>query len=250
MRVPNDIPASYAASMAHDLSTAYRLLKDFQKLGAGDVVMQNDASSPIGLAVIQIAREMGIKTINVISSQRPESDRVLKLLTNLGGDINVTEEYVNSHGLNQIMAELPACRLVLNGVGGDVVTHMSRALAPQGIIVTYEGKPTLPVVVPPEFLTGDKKLTMQNFSMSAWHAGKPAIERSVMFAEIAHMIRSKKLTLFHELHDFDDFNYALEKSLEPFALRKVLLNMDFPDRLQEHDSLPKERYQVFETSTV
>lgn len=249
MRVPNDIPASYAAVMTHDLSTAYRLLRDFQKLNPGDVIIQNDASGPIGLAVIQIAREMGLKTINVIGSNTPKSDMVLRLLTNLGGDINVTEDYVNSYGLNQIMADIPACKLALNGIGGDVVTHMSRTLAQQGIIVTYEGRASGPVVVPPEFLT-DKKLSLTTFSMSSWYAGMPAVDRAVMFAEIAHMIRSKKLTVFQELHDFDDFDYALDKSLDPHSLRKVLLNMDFPDRLHEHDALPKERYEVFETTTV
>ena len=44
VRVPNDIPASYAATMAVDAATAYRVLRDFKTLKAGDCLIQNDAS--------------------------------------------------------------------------------------------------------------------------------------------------------------------------------------------------------------
>jgi len=251
MRVPNDIPASYAATMAGDLATAYRLLRDFVPLKKGDVIIQNDASSPIGLAVVQVARELGFKTVNVISSTRPEGDSVLRLLANLGGDINVTDAYVNSYGFNEILAELPPCKLALDGTGGDVVTHISRCLAPQGSIVSYEGgSDKQPIVVPPEFLEAPKSLSLKKFSIRSWYGSKTAVERAVMFAELADLIRSNKLSAFHELHDFDDISYAVEKALEPNSLRKVILSIDFPDRLAEHDKLPKESFSVFETTTV
>jgi len=176
---------------------------------------------------------------------------MLRLLTNLGGDINVTDAYVNSFGFNEILAELPPCKLALDGTGGEVVTHMSRCLAPQGNIVSYEGgSDKQPVVVPSEFLQAPKSLALKKFSMASWYAAKPAIDRSVMFAELAHMIRSNKLVAFHELHDFDDISFAVEKAMEPNGLREVILNLNFPDRLAEHDKLPKESYEVFETTTV
>jgi len=251
MRVPNDIPASYAATMVGDLAIAYRLLRDFTSLKKGDVIIQNDAGSSIGLAVVQIAREMGIKTVNVISSSRPEGSQLLRLLTNLGGDINVTDAHVNSHGLNEILSELPPCKLALDGTGGEVVTHMSRCLAPQGSIVSYEGgSDKQAIVIPSEFLESPKSLSMKKFSMRAWYSSKSPVDRAIMLSEIAHMIRCKTLTAFHEVHDFDDIGYALEKAMEPNSIRKVILNLNFPDRLLEHDKLPKESFSVFETTTV
>ena len=251
MRVPSDISASYAATMAGDLSTAYRVLRDFTTLKKGDVIIQNDPTSTIGIAVVQLAREMGVKTVNIISSTRPQGESILRLLTNLGGDINVTDAYVHSHGFNEMMAELPACTLALDGTGGDVVTHMSRCLAPGGSIVAYDGGSSkLPFVVPPEFMAAPKKLSLKQFSMSSWYNSKTPLDRAVMFAELATMIRSKKLTVFHEVHDFDDISYALEKAMEPNALRKVVLNLNFPDRLADHDQLPASAYSVFETTTV
>ena len=70
MKVPNDIPVPYAATISVNPATAYRLLRDFVKLEPGDVIIQNGANSMVGQAVIQMAREMGVKTINVIRSDR------------------------------------------------------------------------------------------------------------------------------------------------------------------------------------
>lgn len=55
--------------MAVNMGTAMRLLKDYG-LKSGDWLIQNGANSMVGLAVIQIAREMGIKTLNVVRSDR------------------------------------------------------------------------------------------------------------------------------------------------------------------------------------
>jgi len=65
-------------------------------LNPGDVIIQNGANSMVGLAVIQMARELGIKTINVVRSDRPSLTETIRLLTNLGGDINITDRYLNT----------------------------------------------------------------------------------------------------------------------------------------------------------
>ena len=70
MKSPNDVHKAYAATGAVNPCTAYRMLRDFASLQPGDVVIQNGANSMVGLAVIQMAREMGVKTINVVRSDR------------------------------------------------------------------------------------------------------------------------------------------------------------------------------------
>lgn len=58
-----------------------------------------------------------------------------------------------------------------------------------------------------------------------------------MLEDLAGWIREERLTLFTELHDFDDFDWALKRALVPHSLRKIVLNMDYPDRMAEHDLL-------------
>lgn len=70
MVVDDRLPAAYAATLSVNPATAYRLLSDFSKLEAGDVIIQNGANSMVGMAIIQMARERGIKTINIVRSDK------------------------------------------------------------------------------------------------------------------------------------------------------------------------------------
>jgi len=248
-KIANDIPPAYAATISVNPCTAYRMLRDFVTLKPGDVIMQNAANSMVGLAVVQMAREMGVKTINIIRSDRPDADVTLRLLSNYGGDVNVLDSYVNTPGFRGILSDLPPCKLALNAVGGEVATNMARSLPPGATMVTYGGMSKRPVTIPYELLTY-KQLSLHGFWVGMWHHKNAGPARTAMLEDICEMIRSKKLSFLYELHDFDDFHYALEKSMEPFKLRKVVLNMDYPDRMKEHDARPESDYFVFETTVV
>jgi trans-2-enoyl-CoA reductase len=249
IKVANDIPIPYAATIGVNPCTAYRLLRDFVSLKPGDVIIQNGANSMVGYAVIQMAREMGVKTINVIRSDRPDVDKVTRLLTNLGGDINITDEYVNTRGFREIMADLPPIKLALDCVGGETLTHMSRVLAPEGTIVTYGSMSKRPVEIPFDLLTA-KMLKLRGFWISKWIGEHSAEERAAMLDEVAGMIRDKKLSFFFEMHDLDDFPFALQRAQERFSFRKVVLDLDFPDRMQEHDAKTKDDYEMFEAPLI
>jgi len=66
IKVRNDIPVVLAATLQINPSTAYRMLKDFVNLSPGDWVIQNGANSGVGQAAIQIAKSMGVKTVNIV----------------------------------------------------------------------------------------------------------------------------------------------------------------------------------------
>ena len=171
------------------------------------------------------------------------------MLSNFGGDINVPEDYVNSYGFNEMIKELPPIKLALNCIGGDVCVDMVRVLGKGATMVTYGGMSKKPLAIP-EDLISKKLLKMQSFWVTEWAKNHSTSERITMINDIVNMIKSKKLTLLYEMHDFDDFSYALQKSVEPFGLRKIILNMDYPDRLKEHDARPASDYWIFQTDTV
>ena len=64
-------------------------------MAAGDVLVQNDADSELGKAVIQLAKDKKIITVNVISDKPGSSDAV-EALKRLGGDVVVTESYAGT----------------------------------------------------------------------------------------------------------------------------------------------------------
>lgn len=249
MKVANDIPAAYAATLSVNPATAYRLLADFASLEAGDVIIQNGANSMVGMAVIQMARERGIKTINVIRSDKPAADKTLRLLDNLGGDVNIKADWLNSRSFREMLKEMPPIKLGLNCVGGEVVTDMSRVMGVGGTIVSYGGMSKQPIIVPDDVLTY-KNLTLRGFWMSEWYKSHSASQKQSMIDAIVEMIRGDRLQFHYVLHDFDDFGYALKTAMEPFNFRKIVLNMDFPDRFAEHDARPESDYEVFQSPAV
>ena len=62
---------------------------------AGDVLVQNNADSEFGKAVIQLAKDKNIITVNVIAD-KPGSADAVEELKRLGGDIVVTESYAGT----------------------------------------------------------------------------------------------------------------------------------------------------------
>lgn len=168
---------------------------------------------------------------------------MIHLLGRLGGDINIDDSYLGSTKFNDILADLPPVKLALNCVGGECATDILRTLAPGGTMVTYGGMSKRPLVLPMD-LIACKQLQLKGFWITHWNATHSSSERLAMINEIAEMVKAEELTLFYELHDFDDFNYALKSSMEPYRLRKVVLNMDYPDRLAEHDSMDPREYDA------
>jgi len=249
LQVPNDIPKPYAATIAVNPCTAYRLLRDFVSLKPGDVIIQNGANSMVGLAVIQMARDMGVRTINIVRSDRPNTEKVLQLLTNYGGDINIPDTYVNSTGFKDIIADLPPIKLAFNCIGGDVIADMARNLGNNATIVTYGSMSKKSLSLPAD-VVNYKQLSLKGFWISSWNSTHSIQERKSMVNDIANMIRTNHLSFLYELHDLDDFDYALSKHNEPFYLRKVILDLDYPDRFKEHDALPESEYEAFETMAV
>jgi len=140
-------------------------------------------------------------------------------------------------------------KLGLNCVGGEVVTNMARVLAPNGTLVTYGGMSKQPIKIPYELLAY-KQLKMKGFWVAKWYETNSESEKLSMLNEIIDMIRNKKLTFFFKIHDFDDFDYALKSAVEPFQFRKIILNLDYPDRLKEHDERDEEEYDAFSYPVV
>ena len=56
------------------------MLRDFVSLKPGDWIIQNGANSGVGQAVIQIAREMGVHTVNIVRD-REDIDALKQRLT-------------------------------------------------------------------------------------------------------------------------------------------------------------------------
>src|SRR5881392_3454540 len=85
--VPDGIEPVQAAMLKINPLTAWRLLHDYVDLQKGDWVIQNAANSAAGQHVIQIAHELGCKTVNII--RRAE---LIDELRAEGGDVVLVDD--------------------------------------------------------------------------------------------------------------------------------------------------------------
>lgn len=218
--IPNDIGVANAALLGGTSCTAHRLLSDF---GAEGVIVQNAANSPVGQAVIQIAKARGLKTINIIPDMHPDdSAEVVQFLKDLGGDIVVNESYSNTPLFAKVLSDLPAPSLGINGAGGASATTIARTIAEGANLVTYGG--SAPVQVPTSVLVG-KGITLQGFSLARYSASASAADRAAMVDEVATLVQDGALKANVSETTFTDFIAAGISTPASTAVAATLVTM-------------------------
>lgn len=81
-----DLPVEAAATAVQSPGVALRLLSDFAELKSGDVIVQNNAASTVGQAVVQLAASRGIRTVNIMR-RRDDHDDIVNHFHGLGADV-------------------------------------------------------------------------------------------------------------------------------------------------------------------
>ena len=216
IKIRNDIPALGAATMLINPCTAYRMLRDFVCLEPGDWVIQNGSNSAVGQAVIQMARQAGVRTVNVVRD-REEISSLKARLAELGADMVLTEEELKASKLSV------RPRLALNCVGGQSSTNLCRALGEKGVMVTYGGMSRGPVTVATSHLIF-KDIRLTGFWMGQWYQRQGRSEaRLEMIREVTDMISSGALLPPHcELVSLQDYKLVLDNTLKGFLPAKYV----------------------------
>jgi len=222
--IRNDIPAILAATIMVNPCTAYRMLLDFVKLQPGDWVVQNGSNSAVGQAVIQIAKTMGVKTVNVVRN-RDEIAELKQKLTGMGGDVVLTEEEFRATQVWK-SGELPRPKLGLNCTGGPSSLELCKALAERGVHVTYGGMSRKPVTAATSHMIF-KDLELRGFWMGQWSERQGRSEaRMSMFSDLGKLAHQGHLQApAHQYIGLDDYKEALEKSLAGFLPAKYVFKI-------------------------
>merc|ERR1719483_36944 len=225
IKIRNDIPAISAATMMVNPCTALRMLLDFVPLSPGTWVIQNGANSGVGQAVIQIAKTMGVKTVNVVRD-RENIKELKEKLTSLGGDIILTEEELRASQLWK-GGELARPVLGLNCVGGASSTELCKALADQGVHVTYGGMPRKPVMAATSHMIF-KDLQLRGFWMGQWNERQGRSEaRMDMYSDITELVHNKQLDPpDHKFVALDEYKEALDNTLKGFLPAKYVFKIE------------------------
>lgn len=202
--VPPGIEPAQAAMLKINPLTAWRLLHGYVTLKSSGWIMQNAANSAAGRCVIQIAHELGWKTVNLV--RRAE---LIDELRADGGDIvlldddNVREAVKEQTG----GAKIP---LGLNAVGGDSALRVMNCLAPAGTLVSYGAMSLQPLKIPTGLLIF-KDLRFRGIWINKWYDEASREERMAALNPIFAMARHGKLQTKIEQA------YPLSRALEAVA---------------------------------
>ncbi|XP_027088323.1 enoyl-[acyl-carrier-protein] reductase, mitochondrial [Coffea eugenioides] len=210
-RIDNGTPIEYAATVTVNPLTALRMVEDFVDLNSGDSIVQNGATSIVGQCVIQLARERGIHTVNIIRD-RARSDEVKEKLKKLGADEVYTESQLEVKNLKSLLINLPEPALGFNCVGGNAASLVLKFLRQGGTMVTYGGMSKKPITVSTtSFIFRD--LSLRGFWLQKWMTSEKAKECRSMIDYLLGLTREGKLIYDMELVPFNNFQTALEKAL-------------------------------------
>src|SRR5881275_2852212 len=178
--VPAGIEPVQAAMLKINPMTAWRLLHDYVDLARGDWLIQNAANSAAGRAVIQIAHELGYKTVNVVR----RSELISELRADGGDIVLVDSENLRREVQDAIGA--PPVRLGLNAVGGESALRLANCLAPGSTLVTYGAMSLQPLKIPNGLLIF-KDLRFRGIWINKWYDNATPAQRMEAFQHLFEM---------------------------------------------------------------
>ncbi|KAI0272639.1 hypothetical protein BC834DRAFT_857625 [Gloeopeniophorella convolvens] len=184
----------HAATMMVNPATAQCLLSQYTTLGKGDWVIQNGANSAVGQAVIQLARNAGLNSINLVRD-RDDIDALKQELKDLGATHVLTyEELKDKKAIRAKVKEWTNgqdLRLGLNCVGGDSTTSMAGLLGSSAHLVTYGAMAKRPLTFPSSLFIF-KNLTTHGFWLSRWFQENSG-QQAQIFGDLAKAMASGQL---------------------------------------------------------
>lgn len=216
-KLPDGIDPVQAAMLKVNPATAWRLLHGFDSLKAGDWIVQNAGNSAVSRCVIQLARDLGIRTISFV--RRPELADELKAL---GADEVLADD---DEGLAAAKAVLGGANaaLAFNSVGGDSALRLMKLLRESGTHITYGAMGRKPITLPNGLLIF-RDLRICGLWVTRWTETTPAEEVRAVYQNLAERVAAGRLqqpvSATFPLESYQDALLALEA---PDRAGKVLL---------------------------
>lgn len=221
LKLEADVDPVQAAMLKVNPLTALRMLKGFVDLNEGDWIVQNAANSGVGRCIIQIAKKLGVRTINLV--RRP--DELRDELSALGADIVAGEDEPDV--VKTVLAGLDGQRPVLasNAVGGESALRLMDMLAPGGSMVTYGAMSKKSIKVPNGFLIF-KGIRLEGLWVTQWlkTASREEIEQA--YALLAGWMAEGALAqAVDSVYPLEDIRKAAARAQEEYRGGKVVLDL-------------------------
>ncbi len=218
-KLPSDIDLLQASMLRVNPVTAWRLLEGYVTLRPGAWVAQNAGNSGVGRAVIQIARQLGFRTVSFVRRKELVAE-----LENLGADLVFMDD---EEGISLAKAALKGREPLLagNAVGGDSAIRLMDLLAPGGTLVTYGAMSRRSLKVPNKFLIF-KNLQLSGMWITRWleHA-TPGELFDVLHPLVEMVQKGRLITAVDQVFPMQECKAAMARAKASARSGKVLLKL-------------------------
>jgi len=218
--VPKGIEPVHAAMLKINPMTAWRLLHDYVDLKKGDWLIQNAANSAAGRAAIQIAHELGYKSVNVV--RRGELTDELRAE---GGDVVLVDGENLRDEVKTATSGAPI-RLGLNAVGGDSALRLANCLTSGSTLVTFGAMGLQPLKIPNGLLIF-KDLRFRGIWINKWYDNATKQERMEAFQPLFEMAKRGLLkTKVEKAYPLGDAKAAVAHAAKSKRSGKIIFEFE------------------------
>ncbi|TDU64563.1 NADPH:quinone reductase-like Zn-dependent oxidoreductase [Prosthecobacter fusiformis] len=218
-KLPPGIDRVQAAMLRVNPVTAWHLLKKYVPVTEGEWVAQNAANSGVGRALIQIAKGLGIRTVNFVR----RAELIPELLA-LGADFVFIDDEGGLAAAKQMLKD-EKITLATNAVGGDSAIRLMDLLSPGGSLVTYGAMSRRSLKVPNKFLIF-KNLQLHGLWISRWFEESGTAELAEVLEPLTKMVAHGEIvTAVDEIFPITDFRKAILRAQEGGRSGKVILDL-------------------------
>ncbi|MBV9929232.1 MAG: zinc-dependent alcohol dehydrogenase family protein [Acidobacteria bacterium] len=216
--VPDAVKDQTAAQFVVNPLTAWIMTVEELALEPGEWLLQTAAGSTLGRVVLQIAKQRGFKTINVV--RRRGQGEELKAL---GADeVICTDEEDVPERVREITGK-QGLRKAIDAVGGETGAAVARALGRGGVMLVYgllSGQP-IPLDSGRMIFTSS---TVRGFWLGDWmHTAPPERQQAVAGEMLRSMATGEIVPPVEAEYPLSEILAAAEHSERPGRSGKVLL---------------------------
>ena len=211
-KLPAGIDPLQAAMLKVNPATAWRLLHGFESLNQGDWIVQNLGNSAVGRCVIQLARDLGIRTVSFV--RRCEIAGELRAL---GADHVFADDDEGVLAARETLGGAKAA-LAFNAVGGDSALRLMKLLRESGTHITYGAMGRKPVSLPNGLLIF-RDLRVRGLWVTRWVENAPPAEVARVYQDLAGRVAAGRLV------------QPVDGTFPLAAFRDALVRLEAPERL-------------------
>jgi NADPH:quinone reductase-like Zn-dependent oxidoreductase len=167
-------------------ATAWLLLHDFVPPKAGSWVLQNAANSGVGHCLIRLAKQAGLKTLNVVRREALAAPRRA-----FGADVVLVDGPDLDQRVRAVTGGAPL-PLAIDAVGGSATQRLARCVDEKGVVVNYgllSGEPCLVNGRDTVF----RDVSLRGFWLRRWFAETPPAAIAELYARLVALVQDGTL---------------------------------------------------------